>query len=71
MQRFIFPFQLSRSPYLEGRWNFEWLGSGTPAAAQFILEYALFLPLSLVSVINATKRTDCALEVFARSERVI
>ncbi|XP_010672655.2 probable plastid-lipid-associated protein 13, chloroplastic [Beta vulgaris subsp. vulgaris] len=26
------------SPYLEGRWNFEWLGSGTPAAAQFILE---------------------------------
>ncbi|XP_057537377.1 probable plastid-lipid-associated protein 13, chloroplastic [Amaranthus tricolor] len=26
------------SPYLEGRWNFEWLGSGTPAAAQFFLE---------------------------------
>ncbi|XP_021770369.1 probable plastid-lipid-associated protein 13, chloroplastic isoform X1 [Chenopodium quinoa] len=26
------------SPYLEGRWKFEWLGSGTPAVAQFFLE---------------------------------
>lgn len=25
------------SPYLEGRWNFEWLGSSTPAAAQFLM----------------------------------
>lgn len=26
------------SPYLEGRWNFDWLGSGTPATVQFFLQ---------------------------------
>ncbi|KNA24995.1 hypothetical protein SOVF_010350 [Spinacia oleracea] len=26
------------SPYLDGRWNFEWLGSGSPAVAQFFME---------------------------------
>lgn len=32
--------QLSRSPFLEGRWNFEWFGSGSPGlfSARFILE---------------------------------
>ncbi|KAL9233126.1 hypothetical protein vseg_008160 [Gypsophila vaccaria] len=34
------------SPYLEGRWNFEWLVSGSPAA-QFILER---FPTSLANV---------------------
>jgi len=29
-----------RSPFLEGRWNFEWFGSGSPGlfAARFIFE---------------------------------
>ncbi|XP_074307016.1 putative plastid-lipid-associated protein 13, chloroplastic [Silene latifolia] len=36
------------SPYLEGRWNFEWLGSGSPAA-QFLLER---FPTTLANVSN-------------------
>lgn len=39
------------SPYLEGRWNFEWVGSGSPAfsAAQVILER---LPTTLANLLK-------------------
>lgn len=32
--------QLCRSPFLEGRWNFEWFGAGSPGlfAARFLFE---------------------------------
>lgn len=30
-------FQLLRSPFLEGRWKFEWFGSGSPGLAATII----------------------------------
>jgi hypothetical protein len=36
---------LHRSPFLEGRWNFEWFGDSSPGAlaARLLFEYVLLL----------------------------
>lgn len=38
-------FHLPRSPFLEGRWNFEWIGYGSPGlfAARLLSEYAFLV----------------------------
>ncbi|KAL2923849.1 putative plastid-lipid-associated protein 13 chloroplastic [Bienertia sinuspersici] len=46
------------SPYLEGRWNFDWLGSGTPAAAQFVLRMYYEIP----SAIGKPLKNGCVAE---------
>lgn len=46
----LISFFCSRSPCFEGRWNFEWFGSGSPGllAARVLFELVLFLKLTML-----------------------
>lgn len=58
-------FFFSRSPCFEGRWNFEWFGSGSPGllAARVIFEFSTYLPKA--------HHSPCSFKLFFESVCVV